>query len=51
MYKRCDESPICYFEFVIDPHDFSNTIQNMFHVAFLVKDGHASIYLGKNFFC
>lgn len=31
------------FKLVLDPDSYSNTSHNMFHFAFLVKDGHASV--------
>jgi len=31
------------FEFVIDPNCFGNTVENMFHVSFLIKDGRAEV--------
>lgn len=39
---------IPFYEFVIDPKSFTKTVENMFHVAFLVKDGYARITLDKN---
>ena len=36
-YKMKGKQPLDYFQFVIDPESFSKTIQNMFHVSFLVS--------------
>ena len=36
-YKAANYSPIDYFEFVIDPDSFAKTVENMFHVSFLIK--------------
>lgn len=39
-YKSAECSPIDYFEFVIDPASFAKTVENMFHVSFLIKVAH-----------
>jgi len=44
IYKKC-KSPINYFQFVIDPDSFASTVQNVFHVSYLVKEGKLSILL------
>lgn len=34
-----------FFEFITDPTSFPTTIENMFHLSFLVKDGKVKLYL------
>ena len=36
-------SPINLFEFIIDPHSFGQTIENMFYLSFSVRDARAKI--------
>lgn len=43
-YKIADSSPIDYFEFVIDPNSFARTVENMFHMSFLIKEGFANLF-------
>nr|CAD7199813.1 unnamed protein product [Timema douglasi] len=47
--KTNDNKPLCYFRFVVDPHSFSNTIENIFHTSFMVRDGLASLTLNDGF--
>ncbi|XP_041368748.1 EP300-interacting inhibitor of differentiation 3-like [Gigantopelta aegis] len=48
VYNEYNKLPICYFEFVTNPHSFGKTIENMFHVSFLVRDGYAKIFLDED---
>lgn len=42
-WKEAQKKPINFFKFVIDPDSFGSSIENLFHVSFLVKDGRVAI--------
>lgn len=44
-YKKNNKQPINYFNFVIDPNGYWKTVENIFHFAFLVRDGNVKMSL------
>ncbi|NXD03982.1 NSE4A protein, partial [Certhia familiaris] len=36
-FENDPNTPISFFDFVIDPNSFARTVENMFHVSFLIK--------------
>ncbi|TRZ22476.1 hypothetical protein HGM15179_004610, partial [Zosterops borbonicus] len=47
-FENDPNTPISFFDFVIDPNSFARTVENMFHVSFLIRDGLARIKLDED---
>ncbi|KAK6009183.1 Nse4 [Ostertagia ostertagi] len=49
LKRAWKEKPsVDFFSFVIDPTDFSKSVENMFYVSFLVKDGRVRLTVGED---
>jgi len=42
-FRENGRKPINYFQFVLHPTDFGASVENMFHVSFLIKENRAGI--------
>nr|XP_005489917.2 non-structural maintenance of chromosomes element 4 homolog A isoform X2 [Zonotrichia albicollis] len=47
-FENDPNTSISFFDFVVDPNSFARTVENMFHVSFLVRDGLAEIKLDED---
>ncbi|XP_073833560.1 EP300-interacting inhibitor of differentiation 3-like [Musca autumnalis] len=43
IFRANRRQPIPYYKLIIDPHDFMNTVENAFQMAFLARDGNIAI--------
>ncbi|XP_049740175.1 EP300-interacting inhibitor of differentiation 3 [Elephas maximus indicus] len=47
-FRMHPNSSVSYFEFVVDPHSFARTVENIFYVSFIIRDGYARISLDQD---
>ncbi|XP_040293965.1 non-structural maintenance of chromosomes element 4 homolog A isoform X1 [Bufo bufo] len=47
-FREDPDNPISFFDFVIDPNSFARTVENIFHVSFIIRDGFARIKLDSD---
>ncbi|CAF0764901.1 unnamed protein product [Adineta ricciae] len=47
-YENNNNQPISFFTFTIHPTLFSRSVENIFHVSFLIKEGKAELLLDEN---
>jgi len=48
MHKRLQrERSINLFNLIVNPHSFSQSVENLFYFSFLIKDGHAALNIDK----
>lgn len=43
-FKENNKQPLNYFRFVLDPNSFGQSVENIFHVSFLIKEDKAAIF-------
>ncbi|XP_006831563.1 PREDICTED: non-structural maintenance of chromosomes element 4 homolog A [Chrysochloris asiatica] len=47
-FQQDPDTPMSFFDFVVDPHSFPRTVENIFHVSFIIRDGFARIRLDQD---
>ncbi|KAF1964195.1 Nse4-domain-containing protein [Bimuria novae-zelandiae CBS 107.79] len=42
------EPAVSLFEFAVNPHDFGQTVENLFYISFLIREGAAKVEMDEN---
>ncbi|KAM7349041.1 SMC5-SMC6 complex kleisin component Non-SMC element 1 [Cochliomyia hominivorax] len=48
IFRANNCEPVPFYALIIDPHNFMNTVENAFQMAFLARDGNISIETGND---
>lgn len=48
MILEQQEHPINLFKFIINPNDFGQSVENMFYLSFLIRDGKCALETNKH---
>lgn len=49
--QRSQTDELDYYKFVLNPNSFGETVENMFYISFLVKDGKIGLKMDKSTGC
>lgn len=45
FYESYDKEPVDFFEFTVDPKSFGRSVENIFYLSFLVREGLCKVFL------
>lgn len=48
LFKKNGSTPISFWGFAVDPQDFGATVENLFHISFLVNDSRVKVWVDES---